>query len=221
MAFRHEWKHQITELDRRILTARLDTVMTRDEHTQTGSYRIRSLYFDDLRDTALREKLDGVNKREKFSIRCYDGNYDFIRLEKKCKTNGLCEKLSAPMTREQVRLLLAGETDWMEDADPLLQELRCKMNWGLAPKTLVDYTRTAWVYAPGNVRVTLDDHIRTGLHSRDFLDPDCVTIPAGEPVTILEVKWDQFLPDIIRDAVWLEGRRAAAFSKYAACRIYG
>lgn len=221
MAFRHEWKHQITELDRRILTARLDAVMTRDEHAQTGSYRIRSLYFDDLWDTALREKLDGVNKREKFRIRCYDGNYDFIRLEKKCKTNGLCEKLSVPITRQQVELLLAGELDWMETAHPLLRELRCKMNWGLAPKTLVDYTRTAWVYGPGNVRVTLDSHIRTGLQSRDFLDPDCVMVPAGDPVTLLEVKWDGFLPDIIRDAVWLEGRRAAAFSKYAACRIYG
>lgn len=221
MPFRHEWKHQITEADRLVLRSRLDAVANRDEHSQNGLYRIRSLYFDDLWDTALREKLDGVNKREKFRIRCYNHSYDLIRLEKKCKLNGLCEKISAPVTRTQAERLLAGDLDWMEQGDPLIRELRCKMNWGLAPKTLVDYTREAWVYAPGNVRVTLDYDIRTGLNSRDFLDPDCPTIPAGEPAIILEVKWDEYLPDIIRDLVWLEGRRAAAFSKYAACRIYG
>ena len=85
----------------------------------------------------------------------------------------------------------------------------------------MDYTREPFVYAAGNVRVTLDYGIRTGLQCTDFLNPNCVTIPAGEPVTILEVKWDTFLPDIIRDAVQLEGRRTAAFSKYARCRIYG
>ena len=221
MPFRHEWKHRITEADRRILAARLDAVASRDVHSQNGLYQIRSLYFDDLFDTALREKLDGVNQREKFRIRCYNGSHDLIRLEKKCKRNGLCEKISAPMTREQVEKLLAGDLDWMEQADPLIQELRCKMQWGLQPKTLVDYTREAWTYAPGNVRVTMDYNIRTGLCCTDFLDPNCPTVPAGEPVILLEVKWDAFLPDIIRDAIWLEGRQATAFSKYAACRMYG
>ena len=103
-----------------------------------------------------------------------------------------------------------------------MQELYSKISsQGLRPRTIVDYTREPFVYAPGNVRVTLDYDIRTGLGCTDFLNPGCVTIPAGEPVTILEVKWDEFLPSVIRDAVQLEGRRAGAFSKYAACRIYG
>ena len=68
--------------------------------------------------------------------------------------------------------------------------------------------------------MTLDYDIRTGLGCTDFLNPDCVTIPAGDSPVILEVKWDAFLPDIIRDAVQLSGRRSAAFSKYAVCRIY-
>lgn len=221
MPFRHEWKHRITALDRLVLRQRLGAVMQPDAHARDGTYRIRSLYFDDPRDTALREKLDGVNRREKFRIRCYNGDHSLIRLEKKCKVNGLCEKLSVPMTEEQVEKLLAGDTGWMESAEPLLQELRCKMQWGLRPKTLVDYTREAWVFAPGNVRVTLDYDIRTGLRCTDFLDPDCPTVPAGDPTILMEVKWDGFLPGIIEDAIWLEGRRAEAFSKYAACRIYG
>ena len=92
---------------------------------------------------------------------------------------------------------------------------------GLRPKTIVDYTREPFVYAPGNVRVTLDYNIRTGLNCTDFLNPDCITIPAGNAPIILEVKWDEYLPAVIRDIVQLNGRHTAAFSKYAACRIYG
>ena len=92
---------------------------------------------------------------------------------------------------------------------------------GLRPKTIVDYTREPFIYPPGNVRVTLDYDIRTGLSCTDFLDPDCVTVPAGDAPILLEVKWDAYLPDLIRDAVQLPGRHASAFSKYAQCRIYG
>ena len=84
-----------------------------------------------------------------------------------------------------------------------------------------DLTREAFVYAPGNARVTLDYNIRTGITGTDFLRNDCVTIPAGDAPVILEVKWDEFLPSVIRDIVQLNGRHSSAFSKYAACRIYG
>lgn len=105
---------------------------------------------------------------------------------------------------------------------PLVQELYSKMTFKqLRPKTIVDYTREPFVYAPGNVRITLDYNIRTGLSCTDFLNPDCVTIPAGEPTIILEVKWDTFLPSIIRDIIQMENRNPSAFSKYALCRIYG
>ena len=92
---------------------------------------------------------------------------------------------------------------------------------GLRPKTIVDYAREPFVFSAGNVRVTLDYDIRTGLYCTDFLNPDCITIPAGNAPIILEVKWDEFLPSVIRDIVQLESRRTAAFSKYAVCRIYG
>ena len=90
----------------------------------------------------------------------------------------------------------------------------------LRPRTIVDYRREPYVYAPGNVRVTLDYDLRTGLGSVDFLNPRCVTIAARDAPILLEVKWDAFLPDVIRDAVQIPGRRASAFSKYAACRLY-
>ena len=92
---------------------------------------------------------------------------------------------------------------------------------GLRPKTIVDYTREPFIYAPGNVRVTLDYNIRTGMNCTEFLSPTRVSIPTGASPIILEVKWDEFLPSIIQSAVQLDSRHATAFSKYAACRMYG
>ena len=104
----------------------------------------------------------------------------------------------------------------------LVRELYIKIKTqGLQPKTVVDYIREPFVYAPGNVRVTLDYNIRTGMSCTDFLEKDCVTVPVETEKIILEVKWDEYLPDIIRDIVHVQNRNVAAFSKYAACRIYG
>lgn len=223
MKLRHEWKHEITVSDSLVLSSRLSAVAQRDIHGQNGRYEIRSLYFDDPQDTALREKINGVNRREKFRIRYYNGDASYICLEKKSKWNGLCGKRSVLLSAQEVQSILETDLSWMPDSGrPLIQELYCKMKvCGLKPRTIVDYTRDAYVFPAGNVRVTLDSNIRTGLGSTDFLNPACVTVPAGDAPIILEVKWDEFLPDIIRTAVQLPGRHASAFSKYAACRIYG
>ncbi len=220
---RHEWKHEITAADRLILAARLSAVARRDSHGDHGRYGIRSLYFDDPRDTALREKIDGVARREKFRIRYYNGNTAFICLEKKTKQDGLCGKRSVLLSAQEVQTLLDGGLDWMPGSGrPLVQELYWKMkSAGLRPRTIVDYTREAYVFPAGNVRVTLDYDIRTGLGSTDFLNPRSITVPAGDAPAILEVKWDEFLPSVIRDAAQLPGRHTSAFSKYAACRVYG
>ena len=221
--YRHEWKHELNYLDLLSIRARLRAVMEPDPHTFDGKYYIRSLYFDNPNDKALREKLDGVNLREKFRIRYYNGDTSLIHLEKKSKVNGLGTKFSARLSAEEAQAIVDGDIDWMLASEhPLVQELYCKMRYqGMGPKTIVDYTREPFIYAPGNVRVTFDYDIRTGMKSTDFLNPACVTIPAGDAPILLEVKWDAFLPSIIRDVVQMPGRHAAAFSKYAQCRIYG
>lgn len=223
MNFRHEWKHEISYSDMLAVRQRLRAVAKPDAFAPTGRYEIRSLYLDTPEDKALREKLDGVNRREKFRIRYYNRDASRIFLEKKSRCNGLGSKERAVMTDQEAQALVDEDYGWMrESADALIRELYRKMTvQRLRPRTIVDYTREPFTYGPGNVRVTLDYHIRTGLNCIDFLNPDCVTVPAGEAPIILEVKWDEFLPAVIRDAVQLTGRRAQAFSKYAACRIYG
>ena len=221
--WRHEWKHEISYADLLCIRQRLRAVAETDPHAVGGRYRVRSLYFDTPGDRALREKIDGADPREKFRIRCYNGDASVIRLEKKMRRGGLGTKFSAALDAGETRKLIAGDLDWMlASGRPLVQELYCRMRYqGLRPKTIVDYTREPFLYRPGNVRVTFDYDIRTGLGCTDFLNPDCVTIPAGDAPILLEVKWDAYLPSVIRDAVQTGNLRATAFSKYAQCRIYG
>lgn len=223
MYYRHEWKHEISASDLFLLRQRLRAVAKLDRHAANGCYRIRSLYFDTPTDQALREKINGVSSREKFRIRYYNDDLGMIRLEKKSKRGGLCHKESVSVSVDEVARLLQRDLEWMQDPQrPLLQELRSRMiTQGLAPKVIVEYIREPFVFAPGNVRVTMDYGIRTGLQWEKFLQPDSMTLPLREEPIVLEVKWDEFLPSIIRDAVQLDARRTTAFSKYAACRIYG
>lgn len=218
--FRHEYKHTLNYADSLMLRQRLSAVASPDPHAGAGSsYLVRSLYFDNPDDKALREKIEGLNHREKFRIRYYNGDDSFIRLEKKMKIDGLCAKLSASVSRAECDLLLAGSTEWMlTRQDPLLYELYFKMQYQrIAPKTVVDYQREAYVFPAGNVRVTLDSQIRSGLDSCDFFNPRLPTVAVSDAI-VLEVKYDRFLPQIIADLVQTPNRQASAFSKYAVCR---
>ena len=77
--YRHEYKFLLNALDVFAVWARLQAVMPRDPHAGPGGeYRIRSLYFDDAADSALREKLDGLSRRAKFRIQMY-------RVHQKCR----------------------------------------------------------------------------------------------------------------------------------------
>lgn len=223
MQGRHEVKHYISMAQYFVLRQRLDAVLKRDSHVgRSGVYHIRSLYFDTPEDAALREKVDGVSDRAKFRIRYYNKDTSFIRLEKKIKHGSLGWKESTGLSERQARAIAEGDVDWMrESGNPLLLELYRNMTLRqLSAKTIVDYMRDPFVYPAGNVRVTLDHDIRTGLYMTDFLDPGCLTIPVPDDPVILEVKWDAFLPDIVRDTVQLGSCRSDSYSKYAACRTY-
>ena len=219
--YRHEVKHEISYSEMLDIRRRLSAIARRDTHARDGCYHIRSLYFDTPEDTALREKILGVAKREKYRIRCYDGDESFIRLEKKTKIGGLGTKDMAELSPEQVTGIIAGDNDWLIDEnDELLRQFYVAIrNERLQAKTIVDYTREPFIYDPGNVRVTLDYDIRTGLKLQDLLDFEAPTVPVKDSPIILEVKWDNFLPEVIKQAVQLPVREQA-YSKYAACRMY-
>ena len=221
MTGRHELKHTINLSDCAQLRARLKTVAKLDENAGSdGGYIVRSLYFDNYADKAVTEKLSGQSRREKFRLRYYNDDTSFIRLERKSKANRLSYKESAKITTEQCAEILAGNYECLKSPDePLLMELYTKIHYqNLRPKNIVKYHREAYKYPAGNVRITLDSNIRSSNVVSGFLNPNLVTIPAARAI-VLEIKYDGFMPDIIRDIIHIGGRNQTEFSKYVVSRL--
>lgn len=224
--YRHELKYQISQADYLAIRQRVRTVMKRDPHADAnGIYGIQSLYFDNYRDKALLEKINGLPLREKFRIRYYNEDLSYITLEKKIKHRNLCKKLDAFLTKEEYRRILFEPGPWMaEHKEPLVRELYYKMQMQqLRPRVFVSYQREPFIYEPGNVRVTFDFDIRSSLFQREFLKHPVSDIPATEKEAgmVMEVKYDAFLPEIIQSLLQAENLRQTAFSKYAVCRRFG
>ncbi len=219
MPYRHEYKHSINMADFLMLDSKIKLFAEPDENCRNGSYFVRSLYFDNYTDKALREKLDGISVREKFRIRYYNMDDSKIFLEKKAKHKGLCLKEQAFLTKQQVEQIMSGNYELLANsANLLLNEFYAKLeNECLRPKLIVDYTRKAYVYDPGNVRVTFDSGIHSSVFTDDFFNAEISAIPIPNTI-IMEVKYDEFLPQIIADLLRLEGRQTISFSKYAAGR---
>ena len=218
---RHELKYRISHTDDFLLTKRLRRLFDHDTHAGShGSYRVSSLYFDSPFDKALRQKLDGVNRREKFRIRYYGTDLRLVRLEKKIKINGLCSKYSAVLTREETENILSGHFDFLLfGKNPLLQEFYSKLRGELlTPKTVVRYDREAFLFPAGNVRITIDRNLRGDLNPYTFLGAEPPSVPMLDGLSVLEIKYDQFLPEIVKMAVQVPGRKTEALSKYAICR---
>ena len=218
---RHEIKHYINYADYIQLRDRLRIIAKPDEHSAAGGgYMIRSLYFDNYSDKAVVEKLSGLSRREKFRLRYYNNDTSFIRLERKSKANRLSYKEDAEVTAEQCASILACCYDCLKaPGSPLLMELYTKIHYqNLRPRNIVEYRREAYRYRAGNVRVTFDSNIRTSNSVKGFLDPKLVTIPAARWI-VMEIKYDGFLPDIIRDVLQIGCRNQAEFSKYVVARL--
>ncbi|MGM9986835.1 MAG: polyphosphate polymerase domain-containing protein [Bacillaceae bacterium] len=222
---RNELKHAISKIDCHLLRNNLKHIMRTDPHTnKNGKYLIRSVYFDNFENKVLTEKKEGGYNRDKFRVRLYNHNQDYMNLEKKSKRNNLSFKEKCPITAEEYERIRANDIAWMEhDSRSLMQELYVQMNLlQLRPMTIVDYEREVFIYEYGNVRVTFDSDIKTSLRNNDVLNPDVPMVVTLDPnMVILEVKYDEYLPDIIKLLLQVNNRRRDTFSKYQLSRMYG
>lgn len=219
--YRHELKYLISRSAAELLRRRLPHVMSRDPHAgPTGQYTIRSLYFDGFFGEAYHEKISGVSERMKYRIRYYNYRPEFLKLECKEKHGSLTRKRAASVSLEQALALQNKQP--MADAEGLVLELQQKMNWeGLRPRVLVDYDRTPFVCADGNTRITLDENLRTRPGSWELLADHHAMIPVLEPdQVVLEVKFDDFLPGYLADALADIPKAPMAISKFALCMQY-
>ncbi|OUQ28657.1 VTC domain-containing protein [Lachnoclostridium sp. An131] len=224
MDYRNEIKYLVSETQLVLLENRIRNLIQPDRHAGAdGTYQIRSLYFDDFENTYYRENEMGTDPREKFRIRIYNGDPGRISLELKKKQHGMTQKLSCLLTEEQCRELMAGRPLPADPSyPPVLQKMNLLMKTRLLkPKVIVEYDRTPFVEKLGNTRVTLDRNIRSSNAVASFLEkrvPARPIMPAGKQ--ILEVKYDEFLPDYLYRNLQLSHLRQTTFSKYYLCRRY-
>lgn len=221
---RRELKHEMTKGDCYLLRNKLKHYMEVDPHAgENGTYLIRSVYFDNFDNKVLIQKKEGLFERDKFRVRLYDFNTGHLNLEKKSKRNNLTYKQKCPITAEEYEQIRHGNISWMErDARPLIRDLYWQMNLlQLKPITVVDYEREVFIYKYGNVRVTFDSSIKTSLRNNDVLNPDIVMVETNPGVVILEVKFDEFLPTVIKQLLQVSDMKAGAYSKYQISRMYG
>lgn len=218
--YRHEFKFTISYHEDFLLSSKLKHLLKRDGHANSqGFYPVSSLYFDTPEDRALRQKIDGINRREKFRIRYYGHDLSFFKLERKLKINGLTAKQSTRLHYDEVKRILEGDPEFLLfKEDPLTQEFYAKIKGQrLSPSSIVQYDREAFLYPPGNVRITFDRRLRTG-PPHLFLEDSKTLHNISENITVLEIKYDEFLPDVIRALVQIPHRQHRAFSKYAYSR---
>lgn len=224
LKYRNELKFFVNIHQYRIIRQRLRNLVTYDQHAGPGGeYHIRSLYFDDINNKALYEKLAGVRDRVKYRIRIYNVTDSTIHFEKKIKFRDYIAKLKEPLTREMADQIMAGQYECLYQPDkPLMMELYHEMKHKLLrPKVIVDYVREPYVCANGNVRITFDKELRTGLHSTDLFNRNLLPIRAIDGnLIILEVKYDEYIPDYIKIALQLEGLGRQSASKYVMCRKF-
>ncbi|TDL30672.1 polyphosphate polymerase domain-containing protein [Jeotgalibacillus sp. S-D1] len=224
LKFRHEMKYYVNYHQYHLIRHRLKHFLHQDSHADhKGEYHIRSVYFDDMEDKALQEKQAGVENRNKYRARFYNGDDSVIHFEKKIKRNTFIAKQKAAISRSTLDRLIKGDFTVLQDTtSPLLKEVHYEMkNRLLRPKVIVDYVREAYIAKEGNVRITFDKDLRTGLQKIDPFDKDLYPVKAlDEPVYILEVKFDEYIPNYIRDALQLNGLQRQAASKYTICRKF-
>ena len=222
--FRHEFKYYINYFEYELLRRRLKAVLQSDKYSnEKGEYHIRSLYFDDLKNTALFEKQAGILSRKKYRIRIYNIEDNVIKLEKKSRIGQFIHKESATLSREEYDKVILGDFKFLkEKKNRLLNEFYIDMSINrYTPEVIVDYIREAYIHSLNNIRITFDKSLKTALYETNIFDKNIPTIDViEEPKMILEIKYDHYLPDFIRNLLQVSSSQRYAISKFVICRKF-
>lgn len=219
--YRHELKYIISPNIAEILKIKLNSIMDLDTNSvkEDHTYKIRSLYFDNDSSDAYYEKLNGVLYRSKYRIRYYNDDDTFIRLERKVKHNMLTSKDQIPISREICDKIVNGEIEDLEGTGLLEEFLNDMKRKHLKPSIIVDYDRLAYTYPVSDVRVTIDSKIKSGRYEYELFDYDFPTYEmTKEHEVVLEVKYNEILPEAIAVVLSSVPMYRQAVSKFALCR---
>lgn len=219
---RHEHKYYVSPTEYAGLRQRIRQLLPLDKNSISDEgYHIRSLYFDDIHESALHEKNDGIFQRKKYRIRIYNVSDQSIKLERKSKYNEYVAKESASLTREQTDRLLSGDAEALRGSCvQLLEDFYQDMKRGaMRPSVIVDYVREAYIEKFSDTRITFDKELASGLHSSDLFDKQLTTWRALDgPREILEVKFNHYLPASVHSLLQMSAHNRSTISKYVLCK---
>jgi len=221
--YRTENKYLIDPQTAAVISKRLQMCCTFDNNAnENGFYTVTSLYFDDFRNSSLNDNIIGQINRKKYRIRIYNGQENYIRLEKKTKHNQVGKKDSLIISPQTYKHILNGTLE-VKDETPggLLNDFALDVkSRQLKPKVVVEYDRQTFVYPYGDVRITLDHNIRYYMGDQDLFSDYKVLAPAIDTRQIvMEVKFTGYLPSHIKALVQQGQSTRQSMSKYSLCRM--
>ena len=218
--YRHELKYIISYPEYEGLRRLMLPYFHVDENCVDGEYIIRSLYFDDYYKSAYEDKKMGIFFRKKYRIRIYNYSDRTIKLERKKKQGNYILKESADISKEEFYKILNGDYSFLlSSKKQILREfyIECISNV-LRPKVIVDYERTPFILDAGTVRITFDKKVRAVVGGYDIFDEKLASLSAMEPdKLIMEVKYTEFLPRIVKNILPPRSSEKVAASKYLMC----
>lgn len=222
--YRHEIKYVCTAAQIEDIKMRLSAVAAIDKNAHNGSYIIRSIYFDDYYNSSYYDNESGVDPREKWRIRIYNGDDSRILLECKRKESGKVNKKSDIISLNEFYDILQGKLDsYKFDSRKVFNRFKILTEIKLLrPVVIVQYKRFPFICDEGNVRITLDCDISSSCDFGNFFSDKLYLQPIQSKYRqLLEVKYDELLPDEIYNVTQLKNMLQQSFSKYYLCRKVG
>lgn len=207
---RKEEKYILTPPQAVACRARLRAALEPDIYGGPNGYSVWSLYFDTPGRGDYYDQQNGEFERQKLRLRTYGGN--LFKLECKQKRGDLQHKTSLSLCREAVQALCRGDGSVLEESAGDAQTaafFRTFFLRGYRPQLLIAYERQAFCMPYGNIRVTLDQNVRSCETDCDILAPEHAWMPVMEGgAVVLEVKYGGTLPVSVRSllAPWAAPR---------------
>lgn len=223
IVLRKEIKYRISKIDFLRIRKHLDALMDKDKNGHNGTYLVRSQYYDSLRNQDLYDNLDGLMEKRKIRIRTYSTEAQSVKLEYKCKSGSDGKKYSLPITRQEAIMMENHQYEFLlNHEEDLAKTLYVRIKQGAyAPKTIVEYERTAYLYPVSDLRITFDTNIKATTNPYGLFSKDLAYIPLIEGANgILEIKYNDFIPTIFKEIIQEINSLPEANSKYSNARLY-
>lgn len=211
---RKEIRYEINYKEYKYIQAVLKSIMARDRNSKpNGEYEIKTVYFDNYRHEIQNNKKEDINSVNKYRIRMYNNQEDSIFLERKTNENGYILKEKIPITKKDVINILDGNYKEIFDKDKILK-MDLYLNIILRhmrPELIMSYKRIAYADDVSKARITIDRDVRSTTNLKKFFEK----IPAQyNKKYILEIKYEKYLPDYIKDIVVGIKNKKTTKSKY-------